>query len=68
MFVSVQDPFALDDRGEPQPDLTILREPPIGRLPGPNEVLLVVEVADTSLAYDRDVKLKRYADAGIPQV
>ena len=68
VFVSVQDPFALNERGEPQPDLAILREPPIGRLPGPNEVLLLVEVADTSLVYDRETKLPRYAEAGLPEV
>ena len=67
VFVGVQGPFALDDRGAPQPDLTVLREPPVGRLPEPEEVLLVVEVADTSPAYDRDVKLRRSADAGIPE-
>jgi len=35
-------------------------------LPGPEDVLLVVEVADTTLAYDRRVKLPLYAAAGIP--
>lgn len=64
----VQDPILLDEYGEPQPDLVLLKDPPIGRLPGPNGVLLIVEVADTSLAYDRSVKLKRYAKAGIPEM
>jgi hypothetical protein len=36
--------------------------------PGPADVLLLVEVADTSLAYDRDVKVPLYAQAGIPEV
>ena len=39
----------------------------MGRLPGPGEVALAVEVADTSLAYDRNAKLPRYAEAGIPE-
>jgi Uma2 family endonuclease len=66
-FVSSQDPFALDDYGEPQPDLAILRDPPVGRLPGPEQLLLAVEVADTSLAFDSNVKLPRYAEVGIPE-
>jgi Uma2 family endonuclease len=37
-------------------------------LPGPADVLLILEVADTSLAYDREVKLPLYATAGIPEV
>lgn len=36
--------------------------------PGPADVLLLVEVADSSLAYDREIKLPRYARAGIPEV
>ena len=63
----VQDPILLDGYGEPQPDLVLLKDSPIGRLPGPGEVALVVEVADTSLAFDRNVKLARYAEAGIPE-
>lgn len=63
----VQDPFTLDEYGEPQSDLVLLKDPPLGRLPGPGEVALVVEVANTSLAYDREIKLPRYAEAGIPE-
>jgi Uma2 family endonuclease len=36
--------------------------------PGPADVLLLVEVADSSLAYDREVKLPRYARAAIPEI
>jgi Uma2 family endonuclease len=63
----VQDPIFLNEYGEPQPDLVLLKDPPIGRLPGPGEVAFVVEVADTSLAYDRETKLPRHAEAGIPE-
>ncbi len=63
-----QNPITLGEHGEPQPDLVLLRDPPIGRLPGPDEAVLVVEVADTSLAFDRSVKLFRYAQHGIPEV
>jgi Uma2 family endonuclease len=69
-FVSVQNPVVLSERSEPQPDLSLLRTKPdpAGRLPEPEDVLLVVEVSDTTLAYDRNVKLPRYGVAGIPEV
>ena len=66
--VSVQNPVALRRHGEPQPDLALVEGLPSGRLPGPAEIVLIVEVADTSLAYDRGRKLPLYAEAGIPEV
>ncbi len=68
LFVSVQNPLALSEHFEPEPDLVLLRRRE-GRagVPIPEEVLLVVEVAYTSLAYDRDMKLPLYAEAGIPE-
>lgn len=66
--VSVQNPLTISEHGEPQPDLVLHEEPPPGRLPASEDVLLVVEVSDTTLAYDRNVKLPRYARAGIPEV
>jgi Uma2 family endonuclease len=60
----------LGDNAEPEPDLALLRTP-ITRYtnahPRPADVLLVIEVADTSLAYDREVKLPLYAANGIPE-
>lgn len=65
--VSPQNPVELDDRSEPQPDLAVLRpEPAADTTPRAGDVFLVVEVADTSLAFDRDVKAPLYARAGIP--
>ena len=66
--VHVQNPLALTIDGEPQPDLVLVRRSE-GRtgVPVPEEVLLVVEVAETSLAYDRNTKLPLYAEAGIPE-
>ena len=66
--VGVQNPITLIEYGEPQPDLAIHNEPPPGRLPGPQEGLLVVEVSDFTLSYDKNVKMPRYARAGIPEV
>jgi Uma2 family endonuclease len=65
--VSVQNPIALRRHEEPQPDLALIEGPPPGRLPGPAEIALVVEVADTSLTYDRERKLPLYAEVGIPE-
>jgi Uma2 family endonuclease len=69
-IVSVQNPVALSDDTEPQPDLKVLRRrqvPYKEREAYPEDVLLLVEVAETSLAYDRSTKLKLYAEAGIPE-
>jgi len=63
--VDVQNPLHLHEYGEPQPDLVLLERTPVGHLPGPEDVALVVEVADTTLRYDREVKLPLYAEAGI---
>ncbi len=68
VVVQVQSPIRLDEHTEPQPDLALLR-PQITSYPAsPEDVLLLVEVADTTLAYDRGVKLPLYARAGIPEV
>ncbi len=68
--VSVQGPVRLPPRSEPQPDLALLR-PPVGRykdaLPGPADVFLLVEVSDSTLARDREVKAPLYAAHGIPE-
>jgi Uma2 family endonuclease len=69
-LIGVQDPIALGGHTEPQPDLVLLRpraDDYADAHPGPGDVLLVVEVADTSVNYDRDVKMRLYAQAGIPE-
>lgn len=70
-IVSVQNPVRLSSGAEPEPDLALLRPRPdhYDRAhPGPDDVLLLIEVADSSLAYDRGRKLPQYAEAGIPEV
>lgn len=67
--VSPQNPVRLDDFSEPQPDLALIRAPLDryqGRLPGPADTLLVIEVADTTLRHDR-AKSVFYARAGIAE-
>lgn len=69
--ISVQNPLVLADRSEPQPDIAVLRrraDPSGAWLPHHHDALLVIEVADTSLERDRDVKVPLYARAGIPEV
>ena len=68
--VGVQDPIHLDDYNEPQPDLTVMRSRDDyygSQHPMPADVLLAIEVADTSLRYDRDEKIPRYGRYGIPE-
>jgi len=58
-----------DEYSEPHPDLTVLRVRDYRlALPGPEGVLLLIEVSDTTLTYDRGVKLPLYARAGIREV
>ncbi len=68
--VHVQTNVRLGRYQQPEPDLALLR-PPAGayetRLPGPNDIFLIVEVADSSLEYDRTVKARLYAESGIPE-
>jgi Uma2 family endonuclease len=69
--VSVQNPIRLDDYSEPQPDLAILNPRAdfyAKELPSPRDVLLIVEVSDTSSAFDRQTKVSLYARAGIAEV
>jgi Uma2 family endonuclease len=70
-LMSVQTPLRLDAYNEPEPDVMLLR----GRADdyrashlGAADVLLLVEVSETSLAYDRGVKLALYARFGVPEV
>jgi len=68
--VAVGNPVQLDDLSEPQPDFTVLKprdDDYRWATPRPDEVLLIVEVADSSLAYDRNVKRSLYARHGIPE-
>jgi len=68
--VSVQCGVVLADDTEPEPDVTVLRRrsvPYKEREAHTEDVLLLIEVADSSLAYDRSTKLRLYAEAGIPE-
>jgi Uma2 family endonuclease len=67
-IVSVQNPVVVGERSVPQPDLVLLKpraDEYFGALPTVGDVLLVVEVADTSLRFDLDRKIPLYGRAGI---
>jgi Uma2 family endonuclease len=69
--VSVQNPLVLGDRSVPQPDLVLLRSRADNYSrthPAATDVLLVVEVADTTLAFDTRTKVPIYARQGVPEV
>lgn len=70
-IIGVQDPIQLTDYTEPQPDIAVLRPREdfyAHAHPLPEDVLLAVEVAESSLEYDRQEKVPRYAQARIPEV
>lgn len=68
IILGVQDPVQLSNDSLPQPDIAVLRPQDdfySEQQPGPNDILLLIEVADSSLKYDRRVKSKLYGSAGI---
>jgi len=70
-IVWVQNPIQLNDQSEPQPDIALVK--PRADFyekahPRPEEILLLIEVADTSIDLDRNTKLPLYAQAEIPEV
>lgn len=71
VVVSVQNPVRLSERSEPEPDIALLRPRADAYQeshPGPDDVMLIVEVSHSTVEYDRDVKTPLYAEAGIPEL
>lgn len=71
VIISIQDPIQLTDYTEPQPDVALLQYRAdfyANAHPVADDVLLALEVSDSSLDYDRDEKLPRYAEGHIPEV
>lgn len=69
-IVQVQNPVRIGFRSEPEPDLMLLKPKAdfyASGHPGPSDVLLLIEVSDTSESFDREVKLPLYAHAGIAE-
>ena len=70
-IISVQDPIHIDDYNEPEPDVAILKPRQdfyAESHPGPQDVLLLIEVSDSTIKYDRDIKINLYANAALVEV
>ena len=70
-IVTVQNPLYLSEFSAPEPDIAVLKpraDDYMQSLPTAQDVLLLIEVADTSLYYDRNIKLPLYAKHQIPEV
>jgi len=71
VILAIQNPVILGTYWEPQPDIAVLRPRPDAyrtRHPNPEDILLIVEVGDSSVGWDRDTKIPAYAAAGIAEV
>ncbi len=69
--LQVQSSIVLSSSSAPEPDIALLTfrdDDYRSQTPGPGDVLLVVEVSDSTVKFDREVKLPLYARAGIPEV
>lgn len=71
VIIGVQDPIKLNDNSEPQPDLVLLKPCEdfyATQHPIPDDIFLLIEVADTSIEYDRSIKIPLYAESKIQEV
>jgi Uma2 family endonuclease len=69
--VRQQNPVHLSDRSEPQPDLALVKRPSSRYLschPTAADIFLLIEVSDSTLNYDHEIKIPLYAKAAIPEV
>jgi Uma2 family endonuclease len=69
-IIQVQGSVRLDLYSEPEPDIVLLRPRHdfyVSQLPGPADILLIIEIAESSMDYDREVKARLYAQAGVPE-
>ncbi|MBV6644167.1 MAG: Uma2 family endonuclease [Cyclobacteriaceae bacterium] len=70
VVIGIQDPIRVDEENEPEPDVSILsprEDSYTGNHPTPEDVMAVIEVADSSYEYDFHVKSELYANADIPE-
>jgi Uma2 family endonuclease len=71
VILHIQNPIHIDKYSEPEPDVVLLKyraDYYADSLPRPSDALLLIEVADTSLSYDPQVKVPLYAKAGVGEV
>lgn len=70
-IVRIQNPIRIEHHSEPEPDLALLKyrdDYYAQDHPQPNDVLLLIEVSDSTLIYDQQIKIPLYAEANIPEV
>lgn len=69
-IIRCQEPILISDRSEPEPDIVIARlreDSYVNSHPAPVDIILAIEVADSTLNFDRNTKLPLYAEAGISE-
>lgn len=69
-ILRIQNPIILSDLSEPEPDISIVKwrdDFYDAELPHAKDTLLVIEIADSSIVYDRKYKLPLYAESGVPE-
>ena len=69
-LVSAQNPVVLDEHNEPQPDVAVLHwrdDYYENAHPRPEDIILLIEVSDTTVRYDREIKMPLYARSGVPE-
>jgi len=67
-WIRTEQPIKLDNSSEPEPDIAVVKIDPLDYAdhhPTPSQVYLIIEVADSSLKYDREIKSQLYAQSGI---
>lgn len=69
-IIGIQDPVTIRPNSEPEPDISVLKLKKdfyADKHPSPNDVIFLVEVADSTLSFDKEIKLEIYAEGGIPE-
>lgn len=70
VVLRIQNPFLANDLSEPEPDICLVKLRPDyyeSSLPQGQDILLIIEVADTTFTYDNKVKRALYAQSGVPE-
>lgn len=69
-LISIQNPICINDLNEPEPDISVLKAKAdfyAESHPKGTDTLLVIEVSDSTLSYDKEIKLPLYATGGVPE-
>ena len=70
VLVAVQNPVEVDEKSEPEPDIALLRPREdfyASAHPTPDDVFLLIEVSDSTIRYDRTIKIPLYAEDNIAE-